>query len=127
MANKTAFGIIIIGFGVIWLLDSFGIVPAPSLGDWLPVLFIAAGVWKLLASQFKSITFSVILIGIGLVLGLLRLEVITWNDFWLAFGPAIVILIGINMLTGKKQNKGYKEAKIEPKSSKDKEDTEEKE
>lgn len=127
MANKTAFGIIIIGFGVIWLLDSFGIIPAPSFGDWLPVLFIAAGVWKLLASQFKSITFSLILIGIGLVLGLLRLNIITWNDFWLAVGPAIVILIGINILTGKKQNKGYKEAKVESKGTKAKEDTEDKE
>jgi predicted membrane protein len=127
MANKTAFGIIIIGFGVIWLLDSFGIVPAPSLGDWLPILFIAAGVWKLLASQFKSITFPVILIAIGLVLGLLRLEIIDWEDFWLAIGPVILILIGINVLTGKKSDKGYKEAKVESKAKKDKEESEEKE
>jgi hypothetical protein len=124
MANKTAFGIIIIGFGLIWLLDSFGVVPAPSFGDWLPVLFIAAGAWKLLESQFKSITFPIILIGIGIVLGLLRLEVIDREDFWLAFGPAIVILIGINVLIGKKDHKGYKEARVEPKS---KEDIEEKE
>jgi predicted membrane protein len=114
MTSKNAFGIIIIGFGVIWLLGSFG-APTPKLGDWLPALFIAAGVWKLLESQFKSITFSIILIGIGVVLGLLRLEIITWEDFWLAVGPIIVILIGINILTGKKQYKEYKEAKVEPK------------
>ena len=126
MTNRTVFGIIIIGFGVMWLLGSFG-VPTPKIEDWLPVLFISAGVWKLLSSQFKAITFSLILIGIGLVLGLLRLEFITWNDFWLAVGPAIVILIGINILTGKKQDKGYKEAKVESKATEAKEDTKDKE
>ncbi len=127
MTSKNAFGIIIIGVGIIWLLDSFGIVPAPSLGDWLPVLFIAAGVWKLLESQFKSITFPIILIGVGVVLGLLRLEIITWNDFWLAVGPAIVILIGINILTGKKQDKEYKEAKVDSKATEAKADAKDKE
>ncbi len=120
MTSKNAFGIIIIGFGVIWLLGSFG-VPTPKLGDWLPILFIAAGVWKLLESQFKSITLSIILIGIGIVLGLLRLEIITWEDFWLAVGPIIVILIGINILIGNKYNKGYKEGNTKPKVSKEEE------
>jgi predicted membrane protein len=121
MTSKNAFGIIIIGFGVIWLLGSFG-APTPKLGDWLPALFIAAGVWKLLESQFKSITFSIILIGIGIVLGLLRLEIITWEDFWLAVGPIIVILIGINILIGNKYIKGYKEGNTKPKVSKEEEE-----
>jgi hypothetical protein len=126
MTSKNAFGIIIIGVGIIWLLGSFG-VPTPKLGDWLPVLFIAAGVWKLLESQFKSITFPIILIGIGIVLGLLRLNVITWDKFWLAVGPAIVILIGINILTSKKQDKGHKEARVESKATEAKANAKDKE
>jgi predicted membrane protein len=102
MTSKNAFGIIIIGLGVIWLLGSLG-VPTPKLGDWLPILFIATGVWKLLESQFKSMTFSIILIGIGIVLGLLRLEIITWDDFWLVFGPIIMIFIGLRLLISGKQ------------------------
>lgn len=104
MSNKSVFGTIIIGFGLLWLLDNFRVINAPSLWEWVPIILIAAGVWRLLSSQFKSVVDSVILIGSGVTIGLLQLDIISFREIIKAFWPGIMILIGIWVLSsGKKK------------------------
>ncbi|MEY3471318.1 MAG: hypothetical protein RLZZ223_668 [Candidatus Parcubacteria bacterium] len=113
MSNKSVFGVVIMGFGVLWLLDNFRIINAPSLWEWIPIILIAFGVWRLVNSQFKSFIDSIILIVSGITIGLLQLDIITMRQILLAFWPVVVILIGMWFISsGKKKNfekKGDKE------------------
>lgn len=104
MSNKSVFGTIIIGFGLIWLLDNFRVIDAPSLWEWIPIILIAIGVWRLLNSQFKSIIDSVIFIGSGVSIGLLQLDIINMRQILLSFWPGIMILIGIWLLGSGQKN-----------------------
>lgn len=99
MSNKTTFGILFIGFGIIWLLNNFGIINSPSFGNWISILLVASGTWKLVSSQFKSIMSSTILIVLGLVSGLLQLDIIQWSDINKALLPIVVILCGVALLS----------------------------
>lgn len=114
MSNKSLFGSILVGIGIVWLLDSFGVIDAPSFGQWLPIILIAVGVWRFLSSQFKAIVESVIWIGSGVTIGLLQLDIITIRQIFRAFWPVIVILIGLWVLgSGKKKSVEKREEREE--------------
>lgn len=117
MSNKSLFGSVLVGIGIVWLLDSFGVIEAPSFGQWLPIILIAFGVWRLLSSQFKAIVESIIWIGSGVTIGLLQLDIITVRQLFRAFWPVIVILIGLWVLSSGKKKSIEKEDKEETKSS----------
>jgi len=114
MSNKSLLGSILVGIGIVWLLDSFGVIDAPSFAQWLPIILIAFGVWRLLASQFKALIEAIILIGSGVTIGLLQLDIIDMRQIVRAFWPIILILIGLLVLNsgnGKKVEKGESEKK----------------
>jgi hypothetical protein len=114
MSNKSLLGSILIGIGTLWLLDSFGVIDAPNFGQWLPIILIAFGVWRLIFSQFKVLTEGVIWIGSGMTIGLLQLEIINVRQILRAFWPIIIILIGLLALNSgnrKKVEKGESEKK----------------
>jgi hypothetical protein len=112
MSNKFLFGSILVGVGIVWLLDSFNIVDAPSFWQWLPIILIAFGVWRFLSSQFKAVIESVIWIGSGVTIGLLQLDIIIIRQIFRAFWPAIVIFIGLWILiSGKKKSVEKEEGK----------------
>ncbi|MGA1047736.1 MAG: LiaF transmembrane domain-containing protein [Minisyncoccia bacterium] len=117
MSNKSLLGSILVGIGIVWLLDNFGVIDAPSFGQWLPIILIAFGVWRLLFSQFKALVESIFFIGSGVTIGLLQLNIITMREVLQAFLPVIVILIGVWVLSSDKQNRIEKrEDKEETKS-----------
>ena len=117
MSNKSLLGSILVGIGIVWLLDNFGVIDAPSFGQWLPIILIAFGVWRLLFSQFKALVESIFFIGSGVTIGLLQLDMITMRQVLRAFLPVIVILIGVWVLSYNKQNRIEKgEDKEETKS-----------
>lgn len=109
MSNKSLFGSILIGIGIVWLLDSFGVIEAPSFGQWFPIILIAFGVWRLLSSQFKAIVEGIIWIGSGVTIGLLQLDIITVRQIFRAFWPVIIILIGLWILSSGKKKSAEKE------------------
>jgi len=118
MSNKSLFGSILVGVGIVWLLDSFGVIDAPSFGQWLPIILIAVGAWRFLFSQFKAVVESIIWTGSGVTLGLLQLDIITVKQLFRAFWPVIVILIGLWVLSSsKKKSIANGEDKVETKSS----------
>ncbi len=95
MSNKSLLGSILVGIGIVWLLDNFGVIDTPSLAQWLPIILIAFGVWRLLASQFKALVEAIILIGSGVTIGLLQLDIISMRQVLRAFWPVILILLGL--------------------------------
>ncbi len=102
MSNKSLFGSILVGIGVIWLLDSFNVIDAPSFGQWFPIILISFGVWRLLTSQFKAVIEAIIWIGTGVTIGLLQLDIITVRQLFRAVWPVIVILLGLWVLNSGK-------------------------
>jgi hypothetical protein len=117
MSNKSLFGSILVGIGIVWLLDSFGVINAPSFGQWLPIILISFGVWRFLSSQFKAVVESVIWIVAGIVIGLLQLDIITIRQVFSAFWPVIMILIGLWVLSSGNKKRIEKGEEIEEKKS----------
>ncbi|MDE2688698.1 MAG: DUF5668 domain-containing protein [Chloroflexota bacterium] len=96
-ANRLLFGIIVIGIGLLFLLNSTGVADLNRLLDWWPSLIILYGVWRLIANRFRSLFWPIALIAIGafLQLGQLGFD-ISWNRYW----PVALIAVGILILGG---------------------------
>lgn len=103
---KLVSGILVLSFGVLFLLDRIGIDMPNWLFSW-KIILIAIGVISLYKNHFKHLP-GYIMIGVGTVFLI--------NDFWenaidgkLIF-PCIIILVGISILSkslnifGKKQD-----------------------
>lgn len=95
--NRLLFGIIVIAIGLLFLLDRSGITDFSRLLMWWPSLIILFGVWRLIASGFRSRFLPIALIAIGafLQVGQLGLD-IDFGRYW----PVILIAVGIVILTG---------------------------
>ncbi len=109
MSNKSLLGSILVGIGIVWLLDNFGVIDTPSFAQWFPIILISFGVWRLLASQFKALVEAVIVIGSGVTIGLLQLDIITMREVLRAFWPVILILLGLWALSSDNKKKVEKE------------------
>jgi hypothetical protein len=102
MSNRAAFGVILLGIGVIWLLGNFNIIQVPGVWNWIPIILVAFGVWQLLNSQFEAMGSALTIITLGIMIGLIQLEIIDWAQISRAFWPGIIILIGINTIFSRK-------------------------
>ncbi len=96
-AHSVVLGAIVIAIGVVFLLDNLGIVRISDVWQYWPVILIAAGVFRIVASRsHTAMAMGAILTCIGTLflldnLDLLRLD---WNVFW----PVILIAWGAVML-----------------------------
>jgi hypothetical protein len=95
--GRVLFGLVLIGLGVLFLLDQADVLDAGEvLSDWWPVAIIAFGVWQLIELR-RSPVGPLIVIGVGVVLLLIRLDIITdeaWNFVW----PVALVLVGAAIL-----------------------------
>lgn len=101
MASKVFWGIVFIAAGIIVALDLFGIVPFDKgvLGVILPVIFIIYGIFNIV--QNKKIFMG----GFTIVLSLIFLLGNWFGYFWQMLLPAILILIGLQIIFGGNKNK----------------------
>lgn len=110
-------GLLIIGLGVLWLLNNLEITNI-ELGEMVstywPLLLVAWGLeilFKEGRTEHKSasgIVNGLIVLGLGLLLLGWRLELyyLDWTHFWKVFWPAVLILIGWNLLRSGREYKG---------------------
>lgn len=96
-ANRFLFGIIVIAIGVLFLLNEFGVADFSRLLVWWPSLIILFGVWRLIASRFRSrfLPIALIVTGAFLQAGELGFD-IDWGRYW----PVILIAAGALILAG---------------------------
>jgi hypothetical protein len=99
MAGRLLFGLIVLGIGVLFMLDRMGIASAGDVFQWWPVLLLLLGLARL-SGMFgrRRVTSGLIFTLIGGVsllrnLGLIDLDV--W-DFW----PLILVIAGAVMVGG---------------------------
>ncbi|WP_248517900.1 cell wall-active antibiotics response protein [Salinarchaeum laminariae] len=105
LTGRIATGGLIVLVGVLLLLATTDALPADSIWDWVPAIFVVLGLWALLSSGFRNLTGPVMVIAIaGTYLarnvGVIGDEAIgTW---W----PLFVVLFGVLLLIGR-QRRGH--------------------
>ena len=94
---RVVAGLVLIGLGILFTLDSFGLVDAGSLGDYWPLFLIVPGLISLVWPRKPADRFwGAVLVGVG-SLFLLRNLGIIWIRFrhiW----PVILVALGIYLI-----------------------------
>ncbi|MCS3924455.1 cell wall-active antibiotics response protein [Methanosalsum natronophilum] len=102
ISSQTLLGIIILLFGILFLLRNLEVYDTGLLLQYIPSFFILVGLYALFKSRFSSITGPAILILIATFIQLIVLDIITWSDIFV-WWPIILIVIGIDILLHRKR------------------------
>ena len=95
--TAAVFGVMLIGIGVLFLLDNLEIYDAGQLRDYWPVLLIGLGLPSLIAPKDAGDTpWGVVTLGAGTFFLLKNLDVIDWRfqDIW----PLFLVLAGVALI-----------------------------
>ena len=95
--TAAVFGVILIGLGVLFLLDNLGVYEAERLRDYWPLLLIGLGVPSLIAPKDAAdMPWGVVSVGVGTFFLLRNLHVIDWRfrDIW----PLFLVLAGVTLI-----------------------------
>jgi predicted membrane protein len=96
-------GLSIIGLGIAFLLDRFGVINVGStIGTWWPTILMIVAIVQIVTRSSNSWFGSAVLFCVGAVLLADNLDLLP-GSFWSIFWPILVILIGIAVLTGAKK------------------------
>ena len=96
-ATAAVFGVMLIGVGVLFLLDNFGLYDAGQLRDYWPVLVIGLGLPSLIAPKDAAdATWGVVTVAVGTFFLLKNLDVVDWrfHDIW----PLFLVLAGVALI-----------------------------
>lgn len=97
MNSKMIFGLLLILIGGGFLLDTFQYITfSDTITMWWPLLIVLFGIAHI-SKKNPPIFSGLIIIGIGLILQADKLGYIK-GDFWDAFWPLILIILGISIL-----------------------------
>lgn len=95
--TAAVFGVMLIGIGVLFLLDNFEIYDAGQLRDYWPVLLIGLGLPSLIAPKdARDAPWGVVTLAAGTFFLLRNLDVIDWRlrDIW----PLFLVLAGVALI-----------------------------
>jgi hypothetical protein len=95
--TAAVFGVMLIGVGVLFLLDNFEIYDAGQLRDYWPVLLIGLGLPSLIAPKDAGdVPWGVVTLAGGTFFLLRNLDVIDWSlrDIW----PLFLVLAGVALI-----------------------------
>ncbi len=99
-SGRIFWGLVLILVGVLFLLDRMGRLDfGEFIGRFWPLILVAAGLWHLVANQFRDVVGGLFLIVIGGMFQLAKLELLgrsAWHYIW----PALIIILGLWVLAG---------------------------
>ncbi|NUN69504.1 MAG: hypothetical protein HUU02_07305 [Bacteroidetes bacterium] len=99
LSSQFIFGLMIIGVGLVFMLDNLQVIDAGTVLYFWPALLIVFGISKVAQSSNRSgQIFGWIFVAVGALMMLDRMDVIDFRiwDWW----PVVLIVIGINFLRG---------------------------
>ncbi len=95
--SRVVFGLFVIAFGVLALLQNLGFVQADLLQTWWPLVFVGLGVVRIVQRPgAHAVVFSIGLVALGAAMIASNLGVIHFHarDWW----PLLVIFIGASVI-----------------------------
>lgn len=96
LTGRLMAGVILLGLGALFLLDSFDVLDAGRFHDYWPVLLILLGISSLLNHGSGKRGWGVVLVGVGSVLLLRNLHLFYFPGR--AVWPLVLVLIGANLI-----------------------------
>ncbi len=94
---RVAAGFVLIALGILFTLDSFGVIDAGSLGDYWPLILIVPGFASLAWPRKHADRFwGAILVAIGTLLLLRNLDIV-WVSFRHVW-PVVLVALGIYLI-----------------------------
>lgn len=102
--SQFLLGAIVILVGVLLLLNTTEIFPTEELLLYVPLLFVAVGVWALVRSRLRNIVGPVLLIGVAVGWQLVALDYATVEEVT-AFWPVLLIAFGASIILGQVRNR----------------------
>ncbi len=99
-SGRILFGLLLILFGVLFLLDQMGKLDFGDIisGYW-PLILVFAGIWHIVSNNFRNVGGGLLLIVIGGLFQLAKFEILgesVWHYIW----PVVIILVGLWMIAG---------------------------
>ena len=91
-------GAALIAIGALFLIDALGVADVGAVLVWTPSLFIAFGLWRMVARRFRGILGPSIIVLVSALVQMNMLDV----DSIISF-PAILIAAGVLLLLGRKR------------------------
>jgi predicted membrane protein len=96
--NQIFWGLVIILVGVLFLVQTMGLVSNFDFWKYLPAVIILLGIYQLIANQFRAWVGPVIFILLGSFLLLASLDIISWSTFGNLIWPTILIFVGLSLV-----------------------------
>src|SRR5205814_1964934 len=93
MRGRVLWGLVLIGIGVIFLLDRLGVVGAPDIGRWWPGIFVVMGFARVLDRRP----------GAGLMLLAFGATFFAANEHWYGLSyqtawPILIVAVGLGIV-----------------------------
>lgn len=103
--TRTIIGLLIVAVGASFLLTNLNILPFDvGIAQWWPLFIVAGGVVMLL-SDVRNYLWAMLVIGLGALLQLKEFGIVDVNP-WQLFWPAIIIVLGVSVMTSRGSSRG---------------------
>ena len=99
-SGRIMFGLLLILFGVLFLLDQMGKLDFGwIISQYWPLILVFAGIWHIVSNNFRNVGGGLLLIVIGGLFQLGKFDILgrsAWHYIW----PAAIILVGLWIVAG---------------------------
>ncbi|MGH9363674.1 MAG: LiaI-LiaF-like domain-containing protein [Thermoanaerobaculia bacterium] len=96
LTGRLVAGLIILGLGVLFLLDNLEIIDAGRLRDWWPALLIGIGVSHLLSRDSGRRGWGMVFVAAGGFFLLRNFHIVQWR--WREVWPFLLVLLGASLV-----------------------------
>ena len=103
--TRTIIGLLIVAVGASFLLTNLNILPFDvGIAQWWPLFIVAGGVIMVL-SDVRNYLWALLVIGLGVLFQLKQFGIVDVNP-WQLFWPAIIIVLGVSVMTSRGSSRG---------------------
>ncbi|MFA9424961.1 hypothetical protein [Natronorubrum sp. A-ect3] len=106
LSAQELLGGFIVLLGLLLLLDTTGVYDTTQLLQFVPSLFVIAGLYALVSSRLRNVTGPLVVIVVAGGWQLATLGVVEWSDFE-ALWPLLIVLLGLSVILGQYRARAY--------------------
>lgn len=99
LSSQILLGLVAVLVGLVLLAETTGLYPTGDLLRYVPALFVAVGLYALVASGFRNVTGPVTVIVVATVAQAVALDYVAVGEVW-QFWPLLIVLFGFSLVVG---------------------------